>query len=122
MGRTGAITSIVGAFRHRAVHMLALCSRKRRGVFAAPLIMACRGRRNGMAQHGIPIDYDEAMCSEAERAAGGTTEALFAAYFDHQYELITALQPQVIGHFDVIRLFRRDFDMTVSPAVWQRGT
>ncbi len=42
-----------------------------------------------------------------ERAAGGRggIDGLYCAYFDHQYEMIRALHPAVVGHFDLIRIF-----------------
>ncbi|KJE93022.1 histidinol-phosphatase [Capsaspora owczarzaki ATCC 30864] len=67
--------------------------------------------------HGIPTDYSSALCNDAETAAGGSSDQLFQAYFEHQYALINALQPQVVGHFDVIRLYRRDAPL--SAATWE---
>ncbi|KAL2915452.1 hypothetical protein HK105_205068 [Polyrhizophydium stewartii] len=80
--------------------------------------------------HGFPIDYDkegfarlEAFLVERElgipagqpltaeqRRAG--TEAAFHAYFDAQYELIRQLRPTVVGHFDLINMFRIDHPLT----------
>ena len=53
---------------------------------------------------GIPFDYSEAEYRRAVEALGGM-EALYCAYFDRQHELIERLKPQVVGHFDLIRLF-----------------
>jgi histidinol-phosphatase (PHP family) len=53
---------------------------------------------------GIPFDYSEAEYRRAVEALG-SMEALYCAYFDRQYELIERLKPQVVGHFDLIRLF-----------------
>jgi len=53
---------------------------------------------------GIPFDYNEAEYRRAVEALGGI-EALYCAYFDRQHELIERLKPQVVGHFDLIRLF-----------------
>ncbi|EMC91196.1 hypothetical protein BAUCODRAFT_127110 [Baudoinia panamericana UAMH 10762] len=52
----------------------------------------------------IPIDYDIAMYHDARSAAGGTDELIFEHYFDSQYAMLQALQPPVVGHFDLIRL------------------
>jgi len=38
------------------------------------------------------------------QAVGGL-EALYCEYFDQQYEMIKALKPEVVGHFDIIRIF-----------------
>ncbi|KAK4460939.1 Polymerase/histidinol phosphatase-like protein [Cladorrhinum samala] len=54
---------------------------------------------------GIPIDFDKAMYEQAIEACGGTEEGLFDAYFDEQYDMLKALKPKVVGHFDLIRLF-----------------
>lgn len=55
--------------------------------------------------HTIPIDYDRALYEQARNKAGGTDERLFQDYFDLQYNMLRALQPPVVGHFDLIRLF-----------------
>ena len=72
--------------------------------------------------HTIPIDYDKKTYSQARELSGGTDEKLAEDYFDLQYEMLKALEPPVIGHFDLIRLlcddpeasFRRWID------VWQK--
>ena len=66
---------------------------------------------------GISIDYNESQFAQAENILGGT-EQVFCAYFDIQYQLMQHIQPEVIGHFDLIRLFRPDFPMT--PSIWKR--
>lgn len=58
--------------------------------------------------HGIPIDFDREQWDMARTASGGTTRALYKDYFNLQYEVIRALKPDVIGHFDLIRLFQED--------------
>lgn len=67
--------------------------------------------------HGHPIDFDPPRYAEAERALGGT-ENLFLAYFDAQYELLRQAKPLVVGHFDLIRIFRHDF--ALSKPVWEK--
>lgn len=52
----------------------------------------------------IPFDYSADMYSRAVAAAGGIKE-LYCRYFDRQHDLIERLEPQVVGHFDLIRLF-----------------
>ncbi|MCJ1264156.1 histidinolphosphatase [Lobaria immixta] len=54
--------------------------------------------------HTIPIDYDREMYVEARGRSGGTDQQLFENYFDLQFEMIQALKPPVVGHFDLIRL------------------
>lgn len=52
-----------------------------------------------------PIDYDAAFYARARDLCGGSDERLFAEYFDAQYEMLRALRPRVVGHFDLVRLF-----------------
>ena len=54
--------------------------------------------------HGIPIDYDTEMFRKAREVSGGTDEKIFEDYFDLQYEMLKALKPPIVGHFDLIRL------------------
>lgn len=57
--------------------------------------------------HGIPIDFDTQKWMAA-RDVSGSTRQLYKDYFDLQYEVLTSLDPEVIGHFDLIRLFQVD--------------
>ncbi len=68
------------------------------------------------------IDFTaEAYCEAAESLGG--FEGLYCRYFDQQYEMIEQLQPAVIGHFDLIKLFDKDFGTTLRrPAVQERVT
>lgn len=54
--------------------------------------------------HEVPIDYSAALYQEARTLSGGTDERLFEDYFDLQYQMLTALRPPIVGHFDLIRL------------------
>ncbi|TPX63497.1 histidinol-phosphatase [Spizellomyces sp. 'palustris'] len=66
---------------------------------------------------GHPIDFDLSRYEHAERAVGGT-EALFQAYFDAQYEMLLRVKPSVVGHFDLVRLFRPNH--VLSDNVWTK--
>jgi len=72
--------------------------------------------------HTVPIDFDRAMYEKAREAAGGTDERLFEDYFDSQLEMLQALRPPVVGHFDLIRLLSdyRDADFKEMPGVWHK--
>ena len=79
--------------------------------------------------HGVPIDFDQAMYDQAVAASNNSEEAeLFEAYFDAQHEMLQALRPRVVGHFDLIRLFsafekQRDALPPLAkhwPAVWEK--
>ena len=52
----------------------------------------------------INFDYSEMMYDRAADSAGGIDE-LYLEYFDLQYEMIRRLKPEVVGHFDLIRIF-----------------
>lgn len=72
--------------------------------------------------HTIPIDFDRATYEKARDAAGGTDEKLFLDYFDSQYEMLQALRPPVVGHFDLVRLLsdHRDTSFEGMDGVWDK--
>lgn len=73
--------------------------------------------------HTIPIDFDQEMYQKALSAVGGTEESLFEAYFDAQFQMLEALRPAVVGHFDLIRLFSADPTKGLrdyGAGVWER--
>ena len=68
----------------------------------------------------ICFDYSTDHYQAAIDSCGGIIE-LYLAYFDLQLELIQALEPFVIGHFDIIRIHDSDFaDHLVQPQVWKK--
>ncbi|KAF1843311.1 histidinol-phosphatase [Cucurbitaria berberidis CBS 394.84] len=72
--------------------------------------------------HTIPIDFDRTMYEQARDKSGGADETLFEDYFDSQYEMLQALRPPIVGHFDLIRLLsdHRDAEFKDMSGVWQR--
>ena len=69
----------------------------------------------------VPFDASERDYRRAVAAAGGLT-ALYCDYFDLQLELIEALQPAVVGHFDLVRIHDGDYLQTLRrPEVWRRA-
>ncbi len=52
----------------------------------------------------LGFDYSKEQYLATAEAAGGM-DALYCRYFDQQYEMIKLLNPAVVGHFDLIRLF-----------------
>lgn len=72
--------------------------------------------------HEIPIDYDRALYEKARDVAGGSDARLFEDYFDSQYEMLKEMQPRVVAHFDLIRLFSDDpdRDLKTMEGVWSR--
>jgi histidinol-phosphatase (PHP family) len=63
----------------------------------------------------IPIDFSPAVYAEAVARCGGLQE-LYLAYFDLQLEMIETLEPQVIGHFDLVRIFDPDYPQRLASA------
>lgn len=68
---------------------------------------------------GIGIDYDRAEYQRAVQAAG-SVEQLYCDYFDDQFAMLEALQPAVVGHFDLIRIFDPDYLQTLQLASVKR--
>jgi histidinol-phosphatase (PHP family) len=73
--------------------------------------------------HTIPIDFSRAMYEQARQVAGGSDERLFEDYFDSQLDMLHALKPPVVGHFDLIRLLSDDPDGSFQKfsGVWSRA-
>jgi histidinol-phosphatase (PHP family) len=70
--------------------------------------------------YDIGFDYSPQLYRDALQAAGGL-EALYCSYFDDQFEMIRTVKPQVVGHFDLIRIFDDDYKQRLAlPAVKQR--
>lgn len=72
--------------------------------------------------HGLPIDYDAPTYAAAVAAARGSEERLFEDYYDLQHEMLMALEPRVVGHFDLIRLLseRPGRDVRQWEGVWAK--
>lgn len=72
--------------------------------------------------HTQPIDYDQSCYDSAKALAGGSDRELFSAYYDAQFEMLQAVRPPVVGHFDLIRLKSESEAQSLSdwPEVWQR--
>jgi len=68
----------------------------------------------------IGIDISAEEYRRAADGAGGI-ERLYIRYFDQQHEMLTALRPPVVGHFDLIRIFDPDYRERIrQPAIWER--
>lgn len=68
----------------------------------------------------IPIDFDQATFDQALKSFNGNMTALLENYFDAQYDLIQAVQPEVIGHFDLCRLYQPNLQFQSLPSVWKK--
>ena len=62
---------------------------------------------------GIGIDYNRSHWEQALAKAGGL-DLLYCRYFDAQYQMIRALEPAVVGHFDLIRIFDSNYMETLE--------
>lgn len=70
----------------------------------------------------IPIDYDKMTYARAVQSAGSINK-LYCRYFDLQYELIQRIKPAVVAHFDLIRIYDRDYRTRLAaPDVRKRIT
>jgi histidinol-phosphatase (PHP family) len=68
----------------------------------------------------IPIDMNMDEYARAISDCGGMM-ALYTAYFDLQYEMIQRLKPDVVGHFDLIRIFDPDYPARLKTRpIWER--
>ena len=56
----------------------------------------------------INFDYSPEFYDRAAASVGGV-DLLYQRYFDLQYEMIERLKPEVVGHFDLIRIFDPDY-------------
>lgn len=76
----------------------------------------------GGVHHVDDIAFDSGETEYASAAAAaGSVEALYCRYFDLQYEMIQTLQPNVVAHFDLIRLFDADYPQRLkTPQVQER--
>ena len=52
----------------------------------------------------ICFDFSSDLYRQAVETAGGL-DGLYERYFDLQYRMITRLEPDVVGHFDLVRIY-----------------
>ena len=75
--------------------------------------------------NSIPIDFDKETFDRAvasfsqEKESLPQLQQLFCAYFDAQYRLLYTFRPEVIGHFDLCRLYLPDMSFC-DEIVWKR--
>lgn len=72
--------------------------------------------------HGVPIDYNAELYNQAIQLSGGSTQGIYADYYDLQFEMLVKLQPRVVGHFDLIKLLSADpgHSPKEHEIVWQK--
>jgi histidinol-phosphatase (PHP family) len=66
------------------------------------------------------FDYSREQYDQTVEAVGGIDQ-LYCRYFDLQYEMIKLLQPAVVGHFDLIRIFDPGYkERLLRPEIMER--
>lgn len=80
--------------------------------------------------HEVPIDFDRPTFDRAQEISvekhpsieASGEELLFVDYYDAQFEMLQALEPPIVGHFDLIRLKSSNPDVSprVYPRVWEK--
>ncbi|KAJ1646848.1 hypothetical protein LPJ64_001732 [Coemansia asiatica] len=73
---------------------------------------------------GMPLDFSKPLYEEIVEHFGGNRKMVFQRYFEQQFELLQELQPEVIGHFDLVRIFHPynegvEDPLATSNEVWQ---
>ncbi len=68
----------------------------------------------------LQFDYSRTYYEKAADILGGY-DTMYCKYFDEQYEMIINLQPAVVGHFDLIRIFDPDYRQRIKKKkIWNR--
>lgn len=81
---------------------------------------------NGAAVNGNFTDTTTITESRSENGKVGEVEVdeekTYERYYDQQYEMLSALRPRIVGHFDLIRLMSSDPSRDVRRwcGVWER--
>ncbi|KAJ2786902.1 hypothetical protein GGI15_001171 [Coemansia interrupta] len=63
----------------------------------------------------MPLDFSQPLYADIVEHFGGDRAGMFKRYFELQYELLRELKPEVIGHFDLVRIFHPYGDHVVDP-------
>jgi histidinol-phosphatase (PHP family) len=71
---------------------------------------------------GIPIDFSPELYTTALENHQNNLYDLFVSYFDEQFQMLQAVHPEVVGHFDLIRIFRTEPNAGINQAVWDKIT
>ncbi|PIE61774.1 MAG: histidinol phosphatase [Desulfobacterales bacterium] len=66
------------------------------------------------------FDYSQTLYESIIQHCG-SVEAMYLNYFDAQFEMIQTLRPFVVGHFDIIRIYDKDYiNRLERPAVKEK--
>ncbi|MFN2355218.1 MAG: histidinol-phosphatase [Desulfopila sp.] len=68
----------------------------------------------------IALDYSRQEYARLAEHCGGM-DAMYCRYFDDQYDMLTTITPEVVGHFDLIRIFDDNYRKRLEkPAIRKR--
>ncbi|KAJ3996160.1 Polymerase/histidinol phosphatase-like protein [Lentinula boryana] len=73
---------------------------------------------------GIPIDFDIDMFEKSLNKQSGRSERermenFLCSYFDAQFQLLQRFHPEIIGHFDLCRLYHPEIQLSDYPRSWE---
>ena len=70
----------------------------------------------------VPIDFDIPTFDRAlqEFPTDTAFDSLISAYLDNQYTLMRRFHPEIIGHFDLCRLYHPNHQLRDKPDVWNK--
>lgn len=73
---------------------------------------------------GIPIDFDEDTFKSALALQPGKTiedqmEDFQCSYFEAQFQLLQRFHPEIVGHFDLCRLYLPELRLADYPRAWK---
>ncbi|KAJ3125811.1 histidinolphosphatase [Nowakowskiella sp. JEL0407] len=74
-----------------------------------------------ITSQGMDLEYVPPPVEYSGSVSGSWSveiEALFICYFDAQFTMLKILKPEVVGHFDLIRIFNPTHN--ISAKVWER--
>ncbi|KAG7451511.1 histidinol phosphate phosphatase H [Guyanagaster necrorhizus] len=71
--------------------------------------------------NGLPIDFDfdtfqKALHSLASETEKDTQENFLCCYFEAQYDILQQVKPEIVGHFDLCRLYTPSLRLDNYPA------
>ena len=76
----------------------------------------------GSVHHVNDLDIDSSTETySAAVSKAGSIEQLYVDYFDLQYQMMQHLQPAVVGHFDLIRIYDPEYKKRINnPIIFER--
>jgi len=71
----------------------------------------------------IPVDFDVPTFETALthcKATRSSPDNYLKFYFDDQYKMLRRIQPMVVGHFDLCRLFAPEIQLDADMGIWEK--